>query len=196
MIGKTCRRNAPMLKLTSISVKGFKNLDIKLLNFPPEGNILVMGKNESGKSTLFEAIYLALAGDLLVKKERGNIDAIGYTSEAANITLRFQKNGRDCSINRQIIRGGNGSTDNPIILKVNIGTPEEQVWDSNDIGINAVKDHVQEFLGFDGDILRNSSFVEQKGLDGFIETGKRKKKEIINKLLNLENFSILKKQYK
>ena len=67
-----------MIKLNSLDVDGFKNLRIQNLEFPPEGNILVTGRNESGKSSLFEAIFFALTSKLIVKKSIGFIDAIAF----------------------------------------------------------------------------------------------------------------------
>ncbi len=55
-----------MVKILSLKAKGFKQLDIDKLTFPEMGSILIVGKNESGKSTLFEAIFFALFGRGLV----------------------------------------------------------------------------------------------------------------------------------
>ena len=57
-----------MIRLISLKANGFKNLKVDNINFPEEGNILITGHNESGKSSLFEAIYFALTSKLLVQK--------------------------------------------------------------------------------------------------------------------------------
>ncbi|MHA1732814.1 MAG: AAA family ATPase [Promethearchaeota archaeon] len=183
-----------MLKIVSLHAKGFKNLDIPRLEFPPEGNILVIGRNESGKSTLFEAIYFALTGKLLVKKGGGFSHAIAFDRNLARVTLEFQKGGVPATITRVIASRAGGSTTEVSFLK-NPGSPSEERYDTRTLSKKKVEDALYDFLQFDGDILKNSCFVQQKGLDGFIKTPKNKKREIIDKLLSLENLSTLKKEY-
>ncbi|MFW6283230.1 MAG: AAA family ATPase, partial [Minisyncoccales bacterium] len=180
-----------MLKLVSLKVDGFKNLKNCHLNFPPEGNILVTGKNESGKSTLFEAIFFALTSDLLVQDKRGYNDAIAFDKNSATIDFIFQKNGIPARIQKKISRTTTGTT-------VNIKFWEN--YEENDDPVSGktteMDDRIEEFLGFDDQILLNSAFVQQKGLEGFMDQTRRDRKEILNKMLNLEKISELTKKYK
>ncbi|MHA1750476.1 MAG: AAA family ATPase, partial [Promethearchaeota archaeon] len=192
-----------MLKLLSIKVHHFKNLKEIDLNFPDSGNILIMGKNESGKSTLFEAVYFALTGELLVKgnNKKSYKDAVYYSENYAYVILTFTKGGKKAKIERAInLRyqdNGRVTSSQSVTFWMNFGEPDEIKYDSStkEYRIEDVKQKIQDFVGFDGDILENSCFVKQKGLDGFIETSLDKKQQIINKLLNLEKLSILKKKY-
>ncbi|MHA1758715.1 MAG: AAA family ATPase [Promethearchaeota archaeon] len=183
-----------MLRLISIKVEGFKNLEIKNpLEFPNEGNVLVMGLNESGKSSLFEAIFFSLTGKLLVKqKSKSLIDAINFNKNVANVELDFIKNKIHCKILRRVIRRGKGATDSVQFIKDFKGENEEKYdSESSEFSKQEIQLMIEDFLNFDGDILLNSSFVQQKDLDGFINTPKRKKEEIIRKLLGMANLDEL-----
>ena len=46
-----------MFKLTSLKASGFKRLDLQDKMGFPDGRMLVHGRNESGKSTILEAIH-------------------------------------------------------------------------------------------------------------------------------------------
>nr|MDO8116996.1 hypothetical protein [Candidatus Sigynarchaeota archaeon] len=184
-----------MLKLMSIQAEGFKNLKIPRLEFPPEGNILIVGRNESGKSSLFEAVFFALTGSLLVKKGKSFLDALAFKKNKATVSLEFQKRGTRAIIDRTIVRRGQKNTAMEVSFKVFPEGKSELVFNDRNNSRTDVDDKIKEFLGFDGDILKNSCFVQQKELDGFIETPRQDKIKIINKLLNLENFSKLKKKY-
>ena len=46
-----------MLKLVSLKVSGFKRLDLQDKIEFPDGRLLIHGRNESGKSTIMEAIH-------------------------------------------------------------------------------------------------------------------------------------------
>src|SRR5690348_18171775 len=60
-----------MILLRHLRIDAFKHLRNIDLWFPRQGSVLIEGHNESGKSTLFEAIYFALYGKALVGEELG-----------------------------------------------------------------------------------------------------------------------------
>lgn len=181
-----------MIKLTSLDVDGFKNLRIHNLEFPPEGNILITGRNESGKSSLFEAIFFALTSKLIVKKAGGFIDAIAFKKEMAIIDLMFQKDGVPARIRKKIFKTRTG-TSVEIEFWERFVTGKERAIQGGRKDIDPI---IEEFLGFDEQILLNSSFVKQKGLDGFMDETKQDRIKILNKLLNLEKISDIKDQCK
>jgi len=184
-----------LLKLLSIRVEGFKNLKIKVpMEFPAEGNILVFGPNESGKSSLFEAVYFALFGKLLVKhKPTSLVDGINFQRNAARVDLRFLKDGQECLIQREISRQGAGATESVLFQIGNDAQPK--TYSSFELKKQEVNDAIEQFIGFDGEILLNSCFVKQKDLDGFIGGTKRQMDEVIHKLLGMEKITTLKAQY-
>lgn len=185
-----------MLKLLSIQAEGFKNLKIKVpIPFPAEGNILVFGPNESGKSSLFEAVFFALFGKLLVKhKHQSLVDGIHFLRNKASVELRFLKDERECLIRREISRTGSGASENVIFQMYNEGTPEN--YSSSALNKAEIQRKIEDFLGFDGDILLNSCFVKQKDLDGFIGGTKKQMDAVIHKLLGMEKITELQSQYR
>jgi len=181
-----------LIKLESLTVNGFKNLKIQNLEFPPEGNILVIGLNESGKSSVFEAIFFALTSKLLVKKRKGYIDAIAFDKNAAEIDLTFLMDGIPARIKKIISKTSTGTS-----VYIEFWRNYKLKTEERESGKAKKMDPlIESFLGFDDQILLNSCFVKQKGLDGFLEEGLEVRKRVLNKLLNLEKISNIGEQYK
>lgn len=178
-----------MIRLKKISVNGFKNLDVTNLEFPKEGNILVIGHNESGKSTLFEAVFFALTSKLLIKQSgrRGFVDAIAFNKEMADIQLWFYKDNRYCRIRKEISRSGSGSSLH-CEFWTDFGTEREEYREGSRGDVDPI---IEEFVGFNEEVLKNSSYVEQKGLDGFINETKSTREAIVSKILNLDKLTYL-----
>jgi len=185
-----------MIKLVSLLANGFKNLDIRNpVEFPPEGNILVIGLNESGKSTFFEAVFFALTGKLLVKEKPNSlVDAINFEKNKAVVKLKFIKNGIPYLIERHVDRTNSGATDYVKFLKLENGG-ESLLKEGRGKDKQKVQDDIEEVLNFDGDILTNSCFVQQKELDLFLEMSKKEREYVIHKLLGLKNLQELNRQY-
>ncbi|WP_457557915.1 AAA family ATPase [Candidatus Harpocratesius sp.] len=186
-----------MIRLQSLTVQGFKNLNIKNLQFPEEGNILIIGKNESGKSSLFEAIYYALTGSLLVKdsQNRTNIDAVAFNKNAATVELKFQKENSQCKIIRKIIRSR--TVKETLDFWKNIDNPQEvhqQATKKSER--DRITREIADFIGFDKEILLNSCFVEQKKIDSLLVKKERERKATIEKLINMDKFKELLDVYK
>ncbi len=182
-----------MIKLQSLTVDGFKNLKIDNLEFPPQGSILVIGRNESGKSTLFEAIFYALTNNFLVlEKQNVKKAAIAYNKNLATVELCFEKEGISGKIKRQMSRTRTGVSE-VVDFWSHYGTPEEEHYSGKGKDqVKKVNDEIFLFLGFDKEVLLNSCFVEQKKIDEFLVKTKKDRKLIIDKLLNLEKLNYLK----
>ncbi|MBM4430689.1 MAG: hypothetical protein FJ026_10140, partial [Chloroflexi bacterium] len=96
-----------MIYLRRLAAQNFKQLkDIELV-LPPRGRFLVQGKNEAGKSTLFEAVFFALFGQALVTETgaRRLDDLIGYGLEKARVELDLAVHDRLFRLARTIVRG-------------------------------------------------------------------------------------------
>ena len=80
-------------------------MSIDLL-FPERGSILVEGHNEAGKSTLFEAIYVALYGEPLVGEESRarQEEVIAHGQEEARVELTVAVGPRELTIRRTFTR--------------------------------------------------------------------------------------------
>lgn len=169
-----------MIRLKRLYAHDFKQLREIELHFPESGRILVQGKNEAGKSTLFEAIFFGLFGQALATESSGrpNLeDLIGYEKNKARVELDIAVRERTFRIIRTLNRGKPNAWE----LEIVNGDQIEEIK-----GNRAVNDRLVSELGFDADALLNTCFVEQKKLEKLEGLNKTKREESLSKLLNLE----------
>ncbi len=178
-----------MIRLKRLYAHDFKQLREVELSFPDAGRILVQGKNEAGKSTLFEAVYFALFGKALTTESGGAglDDLIGYEKEKARVELDLVVGERLFKITRTLIRNKPNKWELDIVSGENI----QQVR-----GSKSVNDRLVSELGFDAEALLNTCFVEQKKLEKLEGLGKAKREESLAKLLNLERLLELEEKLK
>ena len=168
-----------MIRLKRLFAHNFKQLQEVELHIPAHARVLVQGKNEAGKSTLFEALYFALFGNALITEggTRNLDDLIRYGVEKARVELDLQVNTRLFQIRRTIARSKNNVW-------------ELDIWNGEAVdeirGNTAVNKRLIAELGFDGDALLNTCFVEQKKLDKLEGLARAKREESLAKLLNLD----------
>ena len=169
-----------MIHLKRLYVNNLKQLQDLELHFPEHARILVQGKNEAGKSTLFEAVFFALFGTALATETgaRGLDDLIGYGMEKARVELDVQAGERVFKIARTIVRGKSNVWE----LDITLGEAVEEIR-----GNAVVNKRLIAELGFDGDALLNTCFVEQKKLEKLEGLNKAKREESLAKLLNLDS---------
>lgn len=180
-----------MIILKRLHVNNFKGLrDVDII-FPEQGNVLIEGHNEAGKSTLFEAVYVGLYGKPLVGEEERarQEDIIQYNQPKATVELDVSIGPQTLSITRIFERG------RPQYAMLSIQQPMLQPERVSKV--RAVDERILKELGnLDGESLRNSCFVEQKEL-GRIEALKRSDREqATSKLLGLERLTQLMEEFK
>jgi len=178
-----------MIYLRRLAVQNFKQLrDVELV-LPPRGRFLVQGKNEAGKSTLFEAVFFALFGQALVAETsaRRLDDLIGYGLEKARVELDVAVRDRLLRIARTIVR------DKPNLWELDIVQDGQTELVR---GNEAVTRRIVQELGFDGDALLNTCFVEQKKLEKLEGMGRQERERSLMKLLNLETMQRLEDEFK
>lgn len=169
-----------MIRLKRLYAHDFKQLTEVELFFPETGRVLVQGKNEAGKSTLFEAIFFAFFGQALATESvgRANLeDLIGYERNKARVELDFTVRDRLFRVIRTLNRG----KPNVWELEITRGDQLEVIK-----GNRPVNDRLVSELGFDAEALLNTCFVEQKKLEKLEGLNKTKREESLSKLLNLE----------
>ena len=171
-----------MFKLNSLKCIGFKRLNIaNPLEFP-EGRLLIYGRNESGKSTIMEAIHYALYGQgLRPSKKASNDDIINYNLQRAVVELKFTIDDTLYTVKRILSRRGTNSHE--LVIERQDGTKHRAA------GARKVNELIeQELHGIDSDALLNSCLVEQKEL-GKLESATRSERiHAVTSLLNLEAF--------
>ncbi len=169
-----------MIRLKRLYAHNFKQLKEIELRLPDRARILVQGKNEAGKSTLFEAVFFALFGNALATEAggRGLDGLIAYEAEKARVELDLECRDRLFKITRTVVRG------KPNVWELDIqreGEIHEEVR-----GNVAINRRLIAELGFDGEALLNSCFVEQKKLEKLEGLSRAKREESLAKLLNLD----------
>ena len=169
-----------MIHLKRLYAHNFKQLQEIELHFPDSARILVQGKNEAGKSTLFEAVFFALFGSALATETgvRGLEGLIAYETEKARVELDVACGDRLFKITRTIVRGKSNTWELDVGRD---GNPPEEIR-----GNTAVNKRLIAELGFDGDALLNTCFVEQKKLEKLEGLSRAKREESLAKLLNLD----------
>jgi DNA repair exonuclease SbcCD ATPase subunit len=176
-----------MILLRRLEARAFKRLDGVDLAFPARGAVLIEGLNESGKSTLLEAIYFALYGAPLVAE--GGPAALAtllpYDGRAASVTLTLAVDDTELEIRRTLTPGKRSISHEARLVARRRGKASEEVY-----GARAVSMRVrQELRGLDGAALRNSCFVEQDALDRVEALPRATREDAIASLLGLERLS-------
>src|SRR5260370_6738646 len=183
-----------MIILKHLHVEHFRLLRQIDLHFPQRGSILIQGPNEAGKSTLFESIYFALYGESLsseaARRRSANLDElISYGAKSATLTLTVSVGATDLTVTRTIERG-RGQRASLVVRR--LGMPEEQPVTS----LTTVNQRIVRELGqIDGEALRNSGLIEQKGLGRLERLTGAQREATLRRLLGLEKFTRLEEQF-
>jgi len=177
-----------VIRLDRLYVDNFKALRQVGLRFPAQGSVLIEGLNESGKSTLFEAIYFALYGRPLVS-EAGHESVIRYGAEAACVELALYVDATELVVRRRL-RRGKPSLAHLLVRRADGTTEKIQ-------GVVAVTQRlVAELGGLDGQTLLNSCFVEQKKLQRLEGLDAAARRHALLRLLNLDALAALETRFK
>lgn len=172
-----------MFKIKSLKVAGFKRLDLpERLEFP-DGRLLIHGRNESGKSTVLEAIHYALYGNALRPTKRAsNEDVINYGRSEAIVELEFSIDDNEYMVRRVLKKRG---ANTHILSERRPDGGLSRVTS----GARSVNGQILEILhGIDSDALLNSCLVEQKELGKLEASLKQERIKAMSSLLNLEAF--------
>jgi hypothetical protein len=177
-----------MIVAKRLRIEALKHLRGIDLYFPRRGSMLIEGPNESGKSTLFEAIYFALYGRALVGEENrpALVALIPHDRTQARVALTLLAEETELEVTRGLTRGRSGAVTSEAALVVRRpGAPEERVS-----GSSAVTARIeQELRGIDYDTFRNSLFMEQKALERIEALPRENRDKAISRLLGLERLT-------
>ena len=181
-----------MIILKHLAVENFRLLREINLHFPQRGSILIQGPNEAGKSTLFECMYFALYGATPTSEQRRRTldDLIFYGAAHATVTLTLSIGVTELTVTRSIERGKGQS----VTLYVHrLGMPEEAPITD----VTTANDRIIAELGrMDGETLRHSCFIEQKGLSHLENLRGSEREATLRKLLGLEKLTRLTEMFK
>ncbi|GCE10719.1 AAA family ATPase [Tengunoibacter tsumagoiensis] len=171
-----------MIILKHLTIERFRLLRAMNLHFPQRGSILIQGPNEAGKSALIESLYFALYGEPLLNSrgKRPLDDLILYGASTANVTLTLSVGATELVIARTLERGRGQS----IVLQIHrLGLPDEEPMTD----LSAANERIIAELGYmDGDALRNTCFIEQKGLNRLETISGARREQTARHLLGLD----------
>jgi len=182
--GRKVARGGSQLKLVSLQAQNFKKLKLgKPLQFS-DGIILITGLNESGKSTILDAILYALFGRVIrPSKMPSNDDIVSYGTGEAQIRLDFNIGETTYRVVREVHK-----------TRPNRATLYEMGPSGRNRSLaNSVKDVTSEIErllgGITYDEIVASSVVAQKDLERLIKQRLDDRRKVINVFLNLESFN-------
>ena len=172
-----------MILLRRLRIHALKHLRDIDIWFPRHGSVLIEGQNESGKSTLFEAIYFALYGAPLVGEDGtpslASLIPHGDTNVAVELALLAGET--ELTIHRSLSAGKRQKHDATLVVRVPGGQKEDLHT------VAAVNARIlQELHGLDGNALRNSCLMEQRALDRIEALSRDAREDAIARLLGLD----------
>ncbi len=177
-----------MIRLKSLEIFNFKRYEHEELKFPLQGRFLIKGKNEAGKSTLFEAIVFALFGRPVYINGKENL--INFSQDKAQVILNLDLDDKEIYIKRTLERNASQKCLFKIYNKKN---PEKSVIINK---VNDANERIERELGLDYITLLNTCFVEQKNIGRLENSDKATRQKIIISLFNLEFLTDLSKRAK
>jgi DNA repair exonuclease SbcCD ATPase subunit len=175
-----------MIILKHLTVERFRLLREVNLHFPQRGSILIQGPNEAGKSALLESIYFALYGEPLClpiatdQSKRSLDDLISYGATSATVTLILAIGVTELSVTR-ILERGKGQKVSLYVRKLSM--PEEGPITR----LTTANERIIAELGrIDGEALRNSCLIEQKGSERLEKLNGVTREATIRRILGIE----------
>jgi exonuclease SbcC len=153
------------------------------IEFPNEGRIGILGQNESGKTTLFQAVECALYG---LKKGSGpeadRENLVTWGKNEAKLEIEFTSGQNRYNLQR-VFNSKN-------IHRANLTPVISGVKDrsSSITGLKDVEDKIEQITGMDRDSFTKLVYIKQKDLDALKELAKAKREQLVNKVMGIEIF--------
>lgn len=169
--------------LCKLKLENFKKYTYHSLDFQT-GLIGIIGKNGSGKSTIFEAILFALYGELKTKGYKEVIrNAYATTKDAVLVELDFEFEGIEYRVSREF--RGKALSANAKFYK-----NEELIT----TGAKEVTAFIVNLTKMSKDAFIHTLFASQKELTSLSSLKNEDRKKMIRKLLGLEKIDFVEKE--
>ena len=173
-----------MVKLLALYAYNFKKLKLSSPLEFSDGITFIAGQNESGKSTLLDAILYALYGRMVRPSAMpSNEEIIAYGANDASVQLTFSIGDRTFQVTRKI----HMSRPNEAVLQEILADDRKRTIATT---VKTVTKEVENLLGgITFNEIIASNVVAQKDLERLVEQSKEDRKRVINAFLNLESFT-------
>jgi exonuclease SbcC len=153
------------------------------LDFPDEGRIGILGTNESGKTTLLEAIEYALYG---LKRGRATEEAreniITWGKEEARVEVEFTSGQDRFLLSRTFNSRGTHRAKFVPILDGHRKTQDALT------SLSEIETKVEQTTGMDRESFTKLVYIKQKDLDALKDLVKTKREQLVNKVMGIELF--------
>lgn len=163
-----------MMILTNIKLDNYKKYPSFFLAFE-EGLTGIIGRNGSGKSTIFDAIVFALYGEVRGQKENLK-NAQASEKENVSVALEFEIDGKSYKVVRKL-RGKSQ------VAKAYLYHDDDALLSE---GVKEVTKNITKIVGMSRDAFMHTVFASQKELTALSGLKNEERKKIIRKLLGLE----------
>src|SRR5881628_49564 len=172
------------MKLLSLYANNFKKLKLKQPLLFTEGIILITGLNESGKSTILDAILYALFGRMIRPSQKpGNDEIISYGASDFTVKLEFAIGPNKYRVTREVHKTRPGRA---LLQELRPDSTTRNLATS----FSETTDEVERLLGgITYNEIVASSVVAQKDLERLIKQRLDDRRKVINVFLNLDSFN-------
>lgn len=162
-------------------VDGFKIVGEPLdMRFPEAGRVAIVGPNETGKSTILEAIDYALYG-LRGGPAEARTDVITWGKKEARLRLEFSCGDQRYSLQRTI-------TETTHRARLTPWSDDEEDEANAITSIREIQARIEEITGMDRDAFEKLVYVRQKDLDALRDLYRAGRAQFLNRVIGIEVF--------
>ena len=165
-----------------LSLKNFFSYQKTSLDFRGLHVSCISGPNGAGKSSLLEAITWVLWGESRAKTKD---DVILAGANDVRVDFKFNINNHTYRVIRTHARKQSGSLD----FQVQVDSSEFRSLTGK--GIKDTQELINQELKLDYDTFINSAYMRQGKVDEFMLKGPTERKEVLTKILKLDDYEIL-----